>query len=504
MQVLKLRVRRVPIETGKVVAIVSRRDAEALGIRALDRIKIGFKGNEVVAIVDVAEEEFVRKGEILLSKDSFRELGVKEGAKVDVCVAEKPKSVSYIRKKIDGFYLDKNEVFEIVKDCVEKKLSDIEIMALLTALYIRGISMEEAEYFVEAMVATGKVLEFKRKPIVDKHSIGGIPGDKTTIVAVPTIASTGLTIPKTSSRAITSPAGTADRVECLTNVEFSADEIVEIVNKVGACMVWGGALDLAPADDIFVQIEFPIGIDPMLFPSILSKKKAVGAEYLVIDIPTGRGAKIKSVKEAEDLARDFIELGRRLGIKTTCISTFGEQPLGHAVGPALEAREALIAVKTMKPVDLIDKACSLAGAVFEMVGKGNKETALRIIRKGKAEEKLREIIEAQGGDRNIRPEDIEVGRYSAEVRAIKSGKVLFIDTKEIAAIAKLAGAPKDKGAGIMLFKKMGEKVRKGEVVMKIFSNSESMLELAVKEAEENYPFVIASGYGSEMALKRYL
>src|SRR4030043_762684 len=281
----------------------------------------------------------------------------------------------------------------IVKDVVERHLSEVEIAAFLTALNIYGLSMGENEALSRAMVETGKTLDFGEAPILDKHSIGGLPGDKTSLLVVPIVAAAGFTTPKTSSRAITSPAGTADRVETLCPVNLSINESQNVVEKTNGCLLWGGSLELAPADDLFIQVEYPLGIDPMLLPSILSKKKAIGATHVVIDIPTGMGAKIKTRTEAYTLASDFVDLGRRLDLNIQCALTFGEQPLGCGIGPALEAQEALSTLMGGGPPDLREKAVSLAGMLFEMVGVENgRVMAEDMLDSGKAMKKMREII----------------------------------------------------------------------------------------------------------------
>jgi len=388
-------------------------------------------------------------------------------------------------------------------DVVERHLSDVELAAFVTALHIRGMSMDEAEAMTRAMVETGEVLKLGKGPILDKHSIGGIPGDKTTILIVPIIASAGFTIPKTSSRAITSPAGTADRVEVLCPVDLSLEEVREVIAKTNGCMVWGGVLNLAPADDLFIRVEYPLSIDPLLLPSIMSKKKAVGSQYLTVDIPTGQGAKIKTIGEAHELADDFIELGRRLDIRVECASTFGEQPIGYAIGPALEAKEALCTLMGQEVEDLKDKAASLAGILLEMAGiEGGKVEALRIIRSGKAEEKLREIIEAQGGDPEVRPDDIEVGNRISEIYSDRDGRILWISNKAIAEVAKVAGAPKDKGAGILLKKKIGSSVKAGDVIFEIYAENNSKLESAIVLAENLSPIGISRRFEKNMLIDR--
>jgi len=330
-------------------------------------------------------------------------------------------------------------------------------------------------------------------PMCVHNSIGGVPGDKTSILAVPIIASAGLTIPKTSSRSITSPAGTADRMEVLAPVEFDTVGIKRIVKKTGGCLVWGGAVDLAPADDLFIRIEHPLGLDPLLLPSVMSKKKSVGCRYLIIDIPTGSGAKMEKKEDAEKVAASFKALGNKLGIKVECAITRGDQPVGYAIGPALEAREALEAIMGISRSDVIDKATSIAGLLLSMVGKGSKKTAEALIKNGKAEKKLREIIKAQGGNPDIKPENIRVGPYKCAVKSKTAGVVAGISNASLVDICRSAGTPQDHGAGILLNKKINDTVKKGETLFTIYSEKQQKLAAAVKTAKSYEIYDILSG-----------
>ena len=222
-------------------------------------------------------------------------------------------------------------------------------------------------------------------------------------------------------------------METLCPVNLSINEIKDVVAKTNGCLVWGGSLELAPADDLFIQVEYPLGIDPMLLPSILSKKKAIGATHVVIDIPTGMGAKIKTRTEAYTLASDFVDLGKRLGLNIQCALTFGEQPLGCGIGPALEAREALTTLMGGGPPDLREKAVSLSSMLLEMVGVENSRgIAEDMLDSGKAMKKMREIIAAQGGNPAVKPEDLPIGPESTVVRSEQAGKVLWLSTDDIA------------------------------------------------------------------------
>lgn len=498
---MMLKAKILELETGgKPIVIVNKEDAEDLGIRGLSRLVIKTKERKLTGIVNITTS-IVEKGEIGLSESVAKTLNLAGGEEVEVEVAKFPSSLQHIKNKIKGKKLSYEEIFEIVKDTVEGNLSEGEIASFVVALEAKGLDLDEAASLSLAMVETGKKLELKKKIIVDKHSIGGIAGDKTTLLVVPIVAAAGLAIPKTSSRAITGAAGTADRAEALMPVNLRIEEMKKVVEKTNGCIVWGGALHLAPADDVFIQAEYPLTIDPLLLPSIMAKKKAVGSKFLVVDIPTGRGAKTKTIGDANLLAKDFIELGTRLGIKTQCAITDGEQPIGYAVGPALEAREALEVLMRRKNVqDLVDKAAHLAGILFEMVGKRNGyKLALEILNSGKAEKKMREIIAAQGGCEKITPEEIQVGENKLDIIAERDGIVLWLNNAGINEVARAAGSPKDRGAGVLLYKKLNDKVSKGEKLLTIYAEKSRKLERAKEVFEENN--VIGVGDRREMLIQ---
>jgi AMP phosphorylase len=499
---MKLKARLLEIQAGgRRIAILDDETASLLGVHSSDRVSITYRKQRIIAIVNIASN--FQSNHIGFYEEISKTLGITDEEDVEVQPTQIPESLSYVRAKVRGERLRENEIKSIVMDVVERHLSDVELASFVTALHIRGLSMSEIEVLSKAMVETGKTLKLNKSPILDKHSIGGVPGDKTSILVVPIIAAAGFTIPKTSSRAITSPAGTADRVETLCPVNLTIEEISEVVNKTNGCMVWGGALELAPADDLFIQVEYPLGIDPLLLPSIMSKKKAIGATHLIVDIPTGRGVKIKTIGEAHALANDFIDLGKRLGINVQCAVTFGEQPIGCAVGPALEAKEALSTIMGNGPTDLVEKATNIAGILFEMVGIYNgKQKAEKILQSSKAERKIREIIEAQGGNPKIKPEDIGVGDKKEKITADKEGRVLWIDNESIAQVARGAGAPKEKGAGVLLKAKLGEHVKKGADVFEIYAERNTKLEVALELAKQLNPIGVGEKMEEKMLIDR--
>jgi AMP phosphorylase len=495
-----LKIRNLDIETGASVAMINEADAAAMGIHASDRIEIKVRRNRAIAIVNIAS--FMKNQSIGLTAELRNELGAKDNEDADVSIAMQPKSLVAIKEKLNGRRLDYQGAYEIIRDTVNGKLDREELTAFVVALHAHGIDIEEAEYISNAMVNTGEELKLSKKKIYDKHSIGGVPGDKTTLLVVPIIAAAGLTIPKTSSRAITSAAGTADRAEVLMPVNLGIKEMKSTVEKTNGCIVWGGAVHLAPADDMLIKIEYPFSIDPLLLPSIMSKKKAVGSTDLVLDIPIGETVKVKNKAEAEMLVKDFSSLGERLGINVHGAITYGEQPVGYAIGAAAEAREALSTI-TRKNVaeDLVDKATSIAGMLLEMSGKENgKKLARDILLNGSAEKKLRDIIAEQGGDADVKVDDIELGSNSIIINSEIEGRVMQFDNIVLAYAARLAGAPGSKRAAIILHKKLGDVVSKGEELLTVYSDSTAKAKDAEDYIRSNSAVVV--GKGNMMLIKK--
>ncbi len=486
---VKLKVRRIDVETGGLPVIsLNKKQAEELDIHPMDRIIIKHGKKKVVAVVDLSKFT-INEGEIGIFEDAWKKLEINEGDVVDIELASKPDSVKYIRMKMDREELTKSQIFSIISDVVKDKLTDVELTAFVSACYIAGMSLEETENLTRAIVETGGTLKLKKKPILDKHSIGGVPGNRVTMVLVPTIASLGYTIPKTSSRSITSPSGTADTMEVLANVSFSIEELKEIIKRTNGFIVWGGAINLAAADDKLIRVRHPLSLDPegMMLASIMAKKAAVGATHVVFDLPIGEEAKLHSLGEARHLQHMFSRLALRFNMKIDPIVTDGSQPIGNGIGPALEARDVLYILRNERraPKDLLNKASLFVKHLLKLVGKNVEiEDVIRYIKKGKPYKKMKEIIEAQGGNPKVKPEDLEIGKYSLDYKAEKSGRIDYISNHGITRLARIAGAPKDKSAGIYIYKKLGEKVRYGQKIFTIYSNSEMKLDYVMKELEK--------------------
>jgi putative thymidine phosphorylase len=341
------------------------------------------------------------------------------------------------------------------------------------------------------------VLKLDREIIVDKHCIGGVAGNRTTMLVVPIMAAAGLTIPKTSSRAITSAAGTADTVEVLCDVSFPLEKMAKIVSKTGGCFIWGGSVNLAPADDKIIRVESPMSLDPVgsLISSILAKKKSVSATHVLVDIPVGKGCKTESRKRALQLKHKFERVAKKLDLTLKVAITDGSQPVGNGIGPALEARDVLWTLMRSPKgaADLREKSLTLAGKLFELAGTKGKGKgrlyAQQILDSGKAYDKFIEIIQAQNA-KVIFPEQIEVGSYASVIKAVGSGTVRSLDNKRVNKIARLAGAPHDPKAGLYLYKHKRDRVRKGQALITIYADSKERLRFAKQFATEFSPYVI--------------
>jgi AMP phosphorylase len=369
-------------------------------------------------------------------------------------------------------------------------MTPLEESLFITSQMFQEWSNSEIEYLTNAIAYSGQTVDWGDTVIFDKHSLGGVPGNKVTLLIVPIIAAAGLTIPKTSSRAITSPSGTADTMEALgCDIEFSIDEMIEITNSVGGLIAWTGGLNIVPADEKLIRdVQFPLKIDPepMLMASVLSKKVAMGVKYLVLDIPTGFGTKVPSMDVGKRIAHRFTDLGELLGIKIESGITYGSSPVGNAIGPALEAQEALNSLidPPSTPRSLLGKSTSLAGILLEMAGKAvvgtGQEMAHELLNSGKAYAKFKEILEAQNADINIKPEDIEIGSCCYDYLAPQNGWVVEINNKVMGRAARAAGAPMDKKAGIYFYKKK-ERIKQGERVFTIYSSNDKKLTNAEAE-----------------------
>lgn len=488
---MKFKVKDMNIATGGIlIAILHKKDAKRLDLASGDRIIVRDGKKEVTCVLDISEsEKVVPEGKIGLFEEVLQRLKIRAGRLVEIGLTGKPESVAHIRDKLLGKHLNYKEIYHIIDDITNDRLTDIEKTYFVSACFTNGLSHEEIIHLTQAMVETGEKIKFP-SPTLDKHSIGGVPNNRTTMLLVPIIAAAGFIIPKTSSRAITSPSGTADTMECLAKVELSKEKIKEVVKKTQGCLIWGGSMDLAPADDKIIEVEHPLSIDAegQLLASVMSKKASVSADIVLIDIPMGKTTKVKNKKEARHLKKMFEMLGKKIGMKIKVIITDGSQPIGNGIGPLLEARDVLAILQNhpQAPHDLRKKALMMAGLLLDMAGKKHGyHLAKEILESGQAWRKMQEIINAQGKQKMP-----ELGTFNYPVRTGKCGKIKEIDNEIISKLARLAGAPQDKGSGLYLNKKVSDFVKKGELLYTIYAENEFKLNLAVEAVRKNNGYFI--------------
>jgi thymidine phosphorylase len=450
--------------------------SEGLAPRSQVLLRAGSR--EVTAILFQGAEELLERDEIGLSDAAWDLLDGREGELVAVSHVPPLHSMQWVRGRIFGQPIGSSAFEDIIGDVVAGRYSDVQLSAFITAGSSLPFSDDETYALTKAMVDAGEQLRWDSDKVVDKHSVGGLPGNRTSPIVVAIVAACGLTIPKTSSRAITSPAGTADAMETVTRVDLGPTLMRKVVEQEGGCLAWGGALNLSPADDIFIGVERQLDVDPegQLIASVLSKKIAAGANQVVLDVPVGPTAKVRSLETAERLTARLVNIGSRFGMDVRCIVSDGTQPVGRSVGPALEMMDVLSVLRgeAGAPADLRERSLRLAGAV---IGIGNGRGAVdgyalasRTLDSGAAYAKFERICRAQGGFR-----EPTAAKLQHIITAPNSGRVTSINNRAIAQLAKLAGAPDMPTAGLRLHVRIGEDVEKGAALVTLYADTEDEL-----------------------------
>lgn len=491
----KLRLKYLGIDTYNEPVIYMRKDCHIClseGFEAQARVQVTLNNQNLIATLNTINSEILRHNEASLSHYAWNFLSAKENDVISITHPRPLESLSYIRSKIYDNDLSYEQMNEIIKDVVSGRLSDIDIAMFLTATAGNRLNVTEILHLTQAMIESGEKLKWPSELVVDKHCIGGLPGNRTSPIIVPIVASFGLMIPKTSSRAITSPAGTADVMEIFSPVNLNIKAMQAVVEKENGCIVWGGSVSLSPADDLLIRIEHSMDLDSegQLIASILSKKIAAGSTHVLIDIPIGETAKIRSKSHAENLKNFLNIIAKKLSINLDIVFSEGSNPVGRGIGPALEAQDvlAVLTVDKNAPQDLRERALVLAGRILEFshnVPKGNgKEIAESILDSGKAFKKFEAICKAQGG-----MFEIPIAPYSKTVIAGKSGKITRIDNRLLGRLAKLSGAPNSKVAGITLEVNVNSIVEKGQPLFTIYSDTKGELSYAL-EFHQNRPNIM--------------
>lgn len=495
-----LRAKRVGIDTHQEAVVYMRADCHVCrseGLTPHSRVRLRHNGREVIATLHHVTTCWLDQSEAGLSEAAWQRLGVADGDAIEASHPVPVDTLGSVRQRIYGGRIDADAFPGIVSDIVSGRYSDVELASFLTACTTLPLDDGETTALTRAMVDAGERLSWPFNPVLDKHSIGGLPGNRTTPIVVAIVAAHGLTIPKTSSRAITSPAGTADTMETMAPVALDLATIRRVVEQEGGCIAWGGAVRLSPADDILIRIERALEVDSegQLIASVLSKKIAAGSSHLVLDVPVGPTAKVRSMSSAHALSRRLVTIAETFGIKVSIVLADGNQPVGRGIGPALEAGEVLRVLQGKPDASamLKDRACRLAGALLELGGRCNAEAGYDLasgtIDNGQAWAKFQRICEAQGGMRSP-----PRARQRHPLFAVASGTVRSIDNRKIARLAKLAGAPEAKAAGVSLDVELGTSVVAGQPICSIHADTPGELHYALEYAVAN-PAIVSLAPG---------
>lgn len=404
-----------------------------------------------------------------------------------------------IEKKRDGYKLSTNEINFIIENYVNKKIPDYQMSALLMTIYFNGMTIEESSALTMAMVNSGERIDLSDISgiKVDKHSTGGV-GDTTTIVLAPLVASVGVSVAKMSGRGLGHTGGTLDKLESIPgfNVEISNKRFVELVNESHIAVI-GQTADLAPADKLLYSLRdvtATVNSIPLIASSIMSKKIASGADRLVLDVKTGRGAFMQDLASAKELAETMVKIGNDLGIQTIATISNMEEPLGFAIGNSLEIKEAILTLQGKGPSDLTELCLNLGS---QMVYLAEKTKTLKEARKlletnlnnGKALAKFKSFIKNQSGDETVINDQTRLlqAKYTFDLKAHSSGYLKEIMANELGKIAMTLGAGREQkesiinlGVGIVLHKKVGDFIESGESILKIHSDTENIEEIKAR------------------------
>jgi len=486
-----LTAKRLNLFTQDEAIVIMRTDCPVCrseGLQSRARVLVTSGNKDVVATLYQVENDWLTTGRAGLSETAWNRLSVKDGDDIRVRHAPTVSSLADVRRRIYGGRLD-GEAFEsIVNDIVGGRYVDIHLATFIAACSAFPLDLKEMTYLTRAMIAAGDQLSWDSPMVIDKHCVGGLPGNRTTPIVVAILASLGFTIPKTSSRAITSPAGTADTMETLAPVDLDLEHMRRVVNTEGGCIAWGGAVRLSPADDALIRIERALDIDTegQLIASVLSKKIAAGSTHVILDLPIGPTAKVRTEAAAHSLSDHLVAVASEFGLQARCLLTDGAQPVGRGIGPALEAFDVLAVLqnKPDAPRDLRQRAIAVSGAAIELAGQARKgegdELALRALDDGRAWKKFQSICEAQGGMRKP-----PKAKHTKIITARHSGILSLMDNRKLSRLAKLAGAPKRKAAGIELHVRLGEEIVTGQPLFTLHAEAPGELSYALEYGEAN-------------------
>jgi AMP phosphorylase len=481
----------------ELIALLNEHEASEYGISPMDKISLIIKWQEIVLNADLTNK-FVKPWQVGLFKDVYKKYGIQEWESAHVYFTERSSlALESLKKWLNGKRLSQEEIFAIMKDISDNRFTDV-LTTYFSALGFFYPSTDEDLYkMAKAMAEAGEMLHFPGI-VADKHCMGWVPGNETTMIMIPLLTSLGIKMPKTFSKAITTPAATGECVSVLMDISFSKKQIMELVKKNNTCLIRGGGLDLAPADEKLIKVAYPLSMQSYsrTIISIMAKKYAMGINHSLIDIPVWPSAKVPDMKTAKRLKQKYEYVGKKLWMKVKVEITPALQPIGAGIGAVMQVREVLRVLQQhpARPMDLEKKSIHLCAKIIEMVGMAKGKEAEKLaygqLISGQAWKKMQAIISAQNGNPNVTSEGLKLAKIKKDILAEKTGKVKYIDMKVVNVVARTLGSPLDLQAWLYLHKKLGDVVQKGEKIYTMYANDEGKIKLAKELLDQRKMYMI--------------
>ena len=480
-----------------LVVLINEQDAREFGITSMDKVSLIYDDKEFVFDANLTQH-LVAPGEVGIFRDIQDKYHIQAGQIVTIAFTKNTsEALEAVKKWLTGKKLSPKDIKAIIQDISHNRFTDI-LTAYFSAIGFFYPTTDEDMYtMTKAMAEAWEMLHFDGI-VADKHCMGGVPGNETTMIMIPLLASLGIKMPKTFSKAITTPAATGECVSVLMDIAFPKKEIEQLVKKNNCCLVWWGGLDLAPADEKLIKVAYPLSMQSFsrTVVSIMAKKYAMGITHSLIDIPVWPTAKVADKKTALRLKKKYEYVGKKLGMKMHVELTEALQPIGAGIGAVLQVREVLRVLQQHheRPLDLEQKALHLASKVIEMVGMAKGKAAEKLaygqLISGKAWTMMQKIITAQHGNPKVMSESLPLAKIQKQVQASKTGKIHHIDLKAVNVAARTLWSPLDLQAWLYLHKKLGDTVKKWEVLYTMYANDESKITLAQEYLTQNTMYVI--------------
>ncbi|MBR7159102.1 MAG: thymidine phosphorylase [Alphaproteobacteria bacterium] len=501
-----LRLRRVPIDfCGDNIVFIHRNNETFKGstLDSLSKVEIHGGLKPIYGkVVLVDSEDIVKPDELGLSEAGFSNINLPEGSEVSMVPAPPPASINSVQRKIKGGVLSAREYRAIVSDISLQKYSKIEIAALQVA-NSSFLTPQEVLAMTEAIAEQQPVMKWNRDIVVDEVCLGGVPGNRVSLIVTAIAIGAGMCMPKIARKAVGESSSAIDVMETLCNTDMEESDIRKIVEEIGGCISWcGGKFSVAPIDNILLDVEksLSIGMPQQMVVSIMSKAISAGVTHLVVDIPVGMNTLVRTMGEAMRLRKLMEYVGDMLGIDVNVAITDGSEPIGRGVGPVLEARDVMNVLRCSDeaPRELREKSLFIAGRILEfdprLRGGHGYYRAQEILDSGRALEMIKRLIHAQS-----RNTPMPLGQLTRDITAPVTGVIESIDGNQINRIAIMAGAPGDAGAGIDLLKSVGDEVEQGEPLYRIHAVKSMEFAFANGLAEGNSGFKISNDLSAQYA-----